>query len=83
MRSGCIFLLAGAILTGVAAGQQSGERPRLRAVPAAGQNVKTGPEVGARIPALHLEDQNGKRQSLATLTGPKGLMLVFVRSADW
>jgi peroxiredoxin len=28
-------------------------------------------------------DQKGQSRSLASLTGPKGLMLVFYRSADW
>ena len=85
MKAHSIWLTAAALLLsgGMAAGQESGERTRLRPVPAAGQNMKTGPAVGSSIPAFTLEDQNGKRQSLATLAGPKGLMLVFVRSADW
>lgn len=36
-----------------------------------------------RIPAFELSDQHGKRQTLESLRGPKGLMLVFFRSADW
>ncbi|MFN7924479.1 MAG: hypothetical protein U0Q16_30535 [Bryobacteraceae bacterium] len=44
---------------------------------------KTGPEVGQKVPDFELTDQFGKQQSLATLTGRKGLMLAFVRSADW
>jgi hypothetical protein len=46
-------------------------------------HVPTGPEVGAAIPAFEVSDLNGRPQTLATLTGPKGLMLVFFRSADW
>lgn len=46
-------------------------------------HVPTGPAVGATIPALEVNDLNGKAQTLATLTGPKGLMLVFFRSSDW
>lgn len=42
-----------------------------------------GPQVGATVPPLSGVDQFGKTQSLATLSGPKGLMLVFSRSADW
>jgi hypothetical protein len=42
-----------------------------------------GPEPGKPLPAFNLPDQNGMRQSFATLKGPKGLMLVFYRSADW
>ena len=42
-----------------------------------------GPQVGAAVPPISGVDQFGKTQSLATLSGPKGLMLVFSRSADW
>ena len=42
-----------------------------------------GPQVGAVVPPVSGVDQFGKSQSLATLSGPKGLMLVFSRSADW
>ncbi len=42
-----------------------------------------GPAVGAKIPPFEAHDQTGKVQSLTTLTGPKGLYLLFVRSADW
>lgn len=44
---------------------------------------KTGPEVGQRAPEFELTDQFGKQQTLSTLMGRKGLMLAFVRSADW
>ena len=49
----------------------------------AGSAVKTGPEVNARIPDFSLPDQNGTVQTLKSITGPKGAMLVFYRSADW
>jgi hypothetical protein len=42
-----------------------------------------GPQVGERVPDFSLLDQHGERQTLQSLTGPRGLMLVFVRSADW
>jgi hypothetical protein len=42
-----------------------------------------GPQVGSVVPPLSGTDQFGKTHSLATLMGPKGLMLVFSRSADW
>jgi hypothetical protein len=42
-----------------------------------------GPQVGAPVPPISGVDQFGKTQSLETLSGPKGLMLVFSRSADW
>ena len=45
--------------------------------------TRTGPEIGQKIPAFETHDQNGKVQTLATLRGPKGLVLFFVRSADW
>lgn len=44
---------------------------------------KLGPQVGATVPAFSGTDQFGKPQSLASLSGPKGLMLVFSRSTDW
>ena len=45
--------------------------------------MKTGPAVGERIPAFSLPDQNGQVETLKTISGPKGAMLVFFRSADW
>jgi arginine repressor len=45
--------------------------------------VKTGPGVGQYVPSFSLADQNGRKQSLATIAGPNGAMLVFYRSADW
>jgi hypothetical protein len=45
--------------------------------------IKTGPEAGQKVPAFESRDQNGKLQTLATLRGSKGLVLLFVRSADW
>jgi hypothetical protein len=47
------------------------------------QSIKTGPAVGATAPSFEALDQNGRLQSLKTITGPKGAVLVFVRSADW
>ena len=45
--------------------------------------VHTGPPVGARIPAFEAVDQNGRPRNFESLRGPKGLVLMFVRSADW
>ncbi len=45
--------------------------------------VKTGPAVGSPVPPFSLVDQDGKKQTLASVAGPKGTMLVFYRSADW
>lgn len=44
---------------------------------------KLGPQVGTRVPDFTLLDQKGQSRTLASLMGPKGLMLVFFRSADW
>ena len=44
---------------------------------------KLGPQVGERVPDFSLKDQYGKVQTLKSIMGPKGAMLVFVRSADW
>ena len=45
--------------------------------------IPTGPEVGSAVPDFSAVDQFGKTQSLHTILGPKGALLVFYRSADW
>lgn len=45
--------------------------------------AKTGPAVGEVVPAFSATDQNGRIQTLGTVAGAKGVMLVFFRSADW
>ena len=42
-----------------------------------------GPQVGQQALPFSLPDQNGKVQTLASVAGSKGTMLVFFRSADW
>ena len=42
-----------------------------------------GPQVGDVVPAFSLTDQNGQTQTLESIMGPNGAMLVFNRSADW
>ena len=42
-----------------------------------------GLAVGRRAPALSARDQFGQRQSLDTLRGRNGTVLLFYRSADW
>jgi cytochrome oxidase Cu insertion factor (SCO1/SenC/PrrC family) len=60
-----------------ATAQQSASQPVL-------PDVQTlGPQVGSRVPDFTLRDQKGQSRTLASLMGPKGLMLVFNRSADW
>ena len=44
---------------------------------------KLGPQVGQRVPDFSLNDQTGKTRTLQSILGPKGAVLVFVRSADW
>jgi hypothetical protein len=52
-------------------------------VAAQNDGLKTGPKVGEKVPDFTLPDQNGKQWALNDLMGPKGLLLVFTRSADW
>ncbi len=43
-----------------------------------------GPDIGTMMPmAIDNVDQHGTRQSLKSLSGTKGLVLVFYRSAGW
>jgi cytochrome oxidase Cu insertion factor (SCO1/SenC/PrrC family) len=44
---------------------------------------KLGPQAGSKAIDFQLADQFGRQQTLKTLAGPKGTMLVFIRSADW
>jgi hypothetical protein len=44
---------------------------------------KRGPQVGERVPEFSLVDQSGRTQNLQSIMGPRGAMLVFIRSADW
>ena len=42
-----------------------------------------GPQVGEQVPGFSLPDQNGRVQTLESIMGPNGAMLLFHRSADW
>ncbi|HEY3119838.1 MAG TPA: hypothetical protein VGL15_04390 [Vicinamibacteria bacterium] len=44
---------------------------------------EVGPALGETIPAFQALDQDGRLRSFADLRGPKGLVLLFFRSADW
>lgn len=44
---------------------------------------KLGPQVGERVPDFSLVDQTGTMRTLRSIMGPRGAMLVFIRSADW
>jgi peroxiredoxin len=45
--------------------------------------VATGPSVGSQAPAFTAVDTQGHVQTLKSIMGPKGALLVFFRSADW
>jgi hypothetical protein len=38
---------------------------------------------GQSIPDFELRDQSGRSRKFEDLSGPRGAMLVFYRSADW
>ncbi|MCB1684702.1 MAG: hypothetical protein R3E82_01145 [Pseudomonadales bacterium] len=42
-----------------------------------------GPAVGSQLPVLEAHDQSGRVQTLAELTGERGLLLFMSRSVDW
>jgi hypothetical protein len=44
---------------------------------------KLGPQVGEQVPDFRLVDQTGNVWTRQSITGPRGAMLVFFRSADW
>ena len=44
---------------------------------------KLGPQVGERVPDFSLRDQAGRVRDLQSVMGPRGAMVVFLRSADW
>ena len=45
--------------------------------------MELGPRVGQALPSFEARDQTGRPRNFASLKGPKGLVLVFFRSADW
>jgi hypothetical protein len=45
--------------------------------------MSIGLAVGQKAPSFSLRDQSGKTQTLDTLKGPNGTVLLFFRSADW
>jgi hypothetical protein len=66
-----------------AAGEPVSAELQAKHVSATNDNYVTGPDPGHRIPEFALPDADGNMKSLAELTGPNGLLLVFHRSADW
>jgi len=45
--------------------------------------MSIGLSVGQKAPAFSLHDQLGRTQTLDSLKGPNGTVLLFFRSADW
>jgi hypothetical protein len=45
--------------------------------------MSIGLAVGEKAPTFSAIDQNGHVQTLETLKGPNGMVLLFFRSADW
>ena len=42
-----------------------------------------GPDLGTAAPLLNAVDQDGKPQTLESMKGENGLLVVFNRSVDW
>lgn len=49
----------------------------------AAKKFSPGLKVGDKIPAFTIKDHTGKTRNFNSLAGPKGLIMVFYRSADW
>jgi hypothetical protein len=71
-------LLLSTWCVGDAAGGQATESTRVRI-----DVARLGPQVGQRVPDFSLPDQTGRIRTLESIMGPRGAMLVFLRSADW
>ncbi len=46
-------------------------------------HTSIGLSVGQKAPDFSVRDQFGRQQTLESLKGPKGTILLFFRSADW
>lgn len=77
------FILHGIIRRFRAGGADITTDEWLDFVEAQNEGYRTGPEIGDKVPDFTLTDQRGQTRALNDLTGPKGLLLVFSRSADW
>jgi len=75
VKTGIAVLISFGLLT-LASGQESRQTSD-----AVARSI--GREIGQQAPAFALMDQFGHEQSNKTLTGPKGTVLLFFRSADW
>ena len=65
------------------AGLPVSEEVRDRHVQATNDGYVTGPNEGEPLPDFALSDQSGSMRRIKDLAGPRGLLLVFHRSADW
>ena len=72
-----------AVLRKMAAGERPDPKLWDEFVAAQNEDLKTGPQVGQKVPDFTLPDQFGRQHSLQSLMGKHGLLLVFNRSADW
>ena len=45
--------------------------------------TRLGPQIGAVVPPVTGVDQFGRPQTLGSIYGPRGAMVVFYRSASW
>ena len=60
-------------------GELDGDAIRVSSI----EPMSIGLAVGQKAPAFSLRDQLGRTQTLESLKGPKGTVLLFFRSADW
>jgi hypothetical protein len=78
-RSRLLCRVAAAVLLAVSSPPTAAQAPARERVDVS----KRGPQVGERVPDFTLTDQAGRARTLQSLMGDRGLMLVFLRSADW
>ena len=74
--SACVAFALAALAFGPVKAQAPATRQRVEV-------SKLGPQIGQRVPDFSLTDQGGRTQTLQSVMGPRGAMLVFFRSADW
>ena len=75
--------LINSILSKMGSGQKIDPAEFQRFVDLQNNDLKSGPAIGDKVPDFALPDQNGKQWAVRDLMGPKGMLLVFTRSADW
>ena len=73
-----ITLFLGGVGAPLSAVRQAAPQPRTKI-----DVSKLGPHGGDRAPDFSLKDQSGNTQTLQSIMGRKGAMLVFIRSANW